>query len=152
MTIYTVIGYRENYYYDSWEDMSRSDLEIRVYDSEQKAIEQIFNLLSKTERDHGPNARSYYDYEVTLLIDGKDEDWWWDENFGIENLKNPFYSIRAAGRKLYDEWKKEARNREIAAKKKEAEKKKRSIAASAAEKTQKEKKLLAELKAKYPDA
>ena len=151
MTIYTVIGYRENYYYDQWEDRSNSDLDIRVFDNEKDAIEQIFDLLSRTERNHGPNARGYYDYEFTLLIDGKDEDWWADENFGVANLENPFYAIRAAGRKLYDEWKKEARERELAKKKAEAAKKKKEAAAQSRKVAAKEKKLLKELRAKYPD-
>lgn len=150
MTIYTVIGYREDLYGGHYEDRSGSEIEVQIFESLDDAIDQAFEFMTRTERHYGRYNRQYNDWETRLLVDGRDEDFWLDENDWTQ--ESPFNVFSSRLREKINEWHKEAKTREETAKKEAAEKKKRAEVAAAAEKTKSEKKLLAELKKKYPDA
>lgn len=151
MTVYTVIGYREDYYDGRYDDRSGSEMELSFCDTPEQAIEKMVEFRTRTERS--ANSRGYSDWEPTLLIDGRNSDAWFDEfGYGQSNEENPFPSLNSQYWTKFSEWKSKIKEREDAAKKEALEKKKREADAAARAAVAREKKLLKELREKYPDA
>lgn len=154
MTIYTVIDYRESYYDSRHQDSSESEFEYRIFDEREQAINYIYELLIRKESQK--DSYAYSDWDFRLLIDGMDDDWWrmefWDEGLGDYNCPMDFLNIQNEAYAKRNEWRNKAKEREEEAKAEAKAQKKRAEEASARAAIATEKKLLAKLKEKYPDA
>lgn len=153
MTIYTIIGYREAYYSSRYGERSDSDIDIQIFTDLEQAVNQIVEFRTRTERLF--DSYSYNDWETRVLIDGMDEDWWceefWDETLKDYSRENEFTKIDGMSWERIQEWNSQKKQR-IDAAKREAEAKEEAIRKQAEKtKTANEKKLLQELKKKYPE-
>lgn len=153
MTVYTIIGYREAYYNSRYDERSDSDIEIQIFTDLEQAVNQIVEFLTRTERLF--DSYSFNDWETRVLIDGMDEDWWceefWDETIKDFSKENEFTKIDGMSWQRIQEWNSQKKQREEAARleKLAIEEKIRNQAEKT--KTANEKKLLQELKNKYPE-
>lgn len=154
MTIYTIVGYREGYYNSRYNERSDSDIEIQVFDNLEQAVDQIVEFRTRTERLF--DSHSYNDWETRVLIDGMDENWWceefWDASLNDYSEENEFTKIDVLSWERIQEWNNQKKQRQETERLRAAAKEE-SIRKEAENKTiAAEKKLLNELKAKYPDA
>lgn len=145
MTVYTLIAYRPNgsYGYDRY-DMEYSDSELYtfVFYSEEEIVNEIlkFHIKSK-EQD-----RSYKDWEIKILIDGRDEDSWTDEQTEEDER---FWKITIAYSEVIKDWQSKEDEREEALRKAKETKKKEEARKLEAKKISQERALLKTLKEKY---
>jgi hypothetical protein len=85
MTTFTLIAYRPNHNsWDEYNDSSNSDLQINISESLDEIVKHIVNYEFSTEcRKY--NYR-YDDWELTLLIDGKEEYWDEEDETNIQHM------------------------------------------------------------------
>ena len=85
MTTFTLIAYRPNH--NSWNrynDSSNSDLQINVSESLDEIVKHIVNYEFSTEC--ATYDRNYDDWELTLLIDGKQESWDEEDEINVQHM------------------------------------------------------------------
>lgn len=154
MTIYTIIGYREGYYNSRNDERSDSDIEIQILTDLEQAASQVVEFWTRTERLF--DTYSFNDWEVRILVDGVDEDWWceeyWDEDSKKYTHENPFIKILGLAYDQKKVWDSKKREREEDARRLKREREEALAAEAVRVKAESEKRLLAELKLKYPDA
>jgi hypothetical protein len=147
MTMYTVVAYRPNN--NHYGDRTHSEFELNSFEEgETKRVAEQLNVYRKRDRDDG---NEYASWEVTLLVDGYEKDWWTGNEELDKAREELFDKIRVLAYELWDEALEEAH----AAKLKAEEEAKRLADAqalvAAKEKEKRERAELARLKEKYKD-
>lgn len=148
MTVYTIIAYKESYYYDRYSDFYQSEWNQHFFEDREEAILCILNYKIRVQQaiiDRQGGNEDQWEYK--LLIDGR------DDIFEVDELidEQRHWKIELEARNRFEEWKSKADEREEAkrladlAKKEEEDKRLQSAH------IEQEKRMLKKLQEKYPN-
>lgn len=150
MTNYTIVAYRPNHV-----DLCRncvvgttnSEIEFGFFSD---LFAAAVHAAGYTKRPEEADS-SYADWEITLLVDGLDENQWWSDRDWLEVEYDPFDDFRSMHAKAVQEVEARRIEADRIRKEKEAERKRKEAAKAAQLKEEAEREQLRVLKGKYPD-